>query len=563
MRATTLAICALAFTLAAACQSETGIVINTKAGANLADRISAIRYYVGKNSIGDPLYYADSEPLDDIPVDGRDLSVDPYRLLLSPGSDVGSGDEFVVAALAIGANGRAIGFGHVETPLAFMSGKVLEWDLEIGPAGGDIIVTDTGCLKFQDGSGDYVHIGIAGDSDCDGVTVDDGDCNDLNPNQSPNQVEDCQNGIDDNCNGLIDQDDTADFDEDGFASCGPDGELDCNDNNEDMFPGNPEVCDGLDNDCDGLCDDVFDVDHDGISSCGSILSDGECVGETDPDCDDNDPVRFPGNDEVCDGIDNDCSGRCDDDDELDGDGDSYTSCGSVIGECGLSDTLVDCEPDDGDIHPGAQELCDGIDNNCDGSDAESSPCFVSDAGTCVEGTRSCDGGVLTPDCLSDAAEPQPVPGEVCTAYADCAADDGIPDPFSCVLDQAADQPVDQVCEVAVVGATTCPGNRVRVVPSTGPATGDLCSYSILGGLVQQGFAVALVGPDGSGQLINACTVDLEVSALPGASQAAINIFFDSGTGTTEVIRVKLKAHRFLACGANSGLSCDTWIAPPG
>jgi hypothetical protein len=82
---------------------------------------------------------------------------------------------------------------------------------------------------------------------------------------------------------------------------------DCDDSDANNFPGNTEVCDGLDNDCDGMLPaDELDTDMDGLM---------ECEG----DCDDSDPGAFPGAEEICDdGIDQDCDGEdliCGDDDD--------------------------------------------------------------------------------------------------------------------------------------------------------------------------------------------------------------------------------------------------------
>jgi hypothetical protein len=95
-------------------------------------------------------------------------------------------------------------------------------------------------------------------------------------------------------------------------------------------PDATEVCNGRDDDCAGTVDDGFDLDGDGVTTCADP-----------PDCDDNDPGNFPGNDEQCDGVDNNCSGDAADESE-DGDGDGFTPCDDP-GDCddtGLATMLV-------------------------------------------------------------------------------------------------------------------------------------------------------------------------------------------------------------------------------
>lgn len=84
-----------------------------------------------------------------------------------------------------------------------------------------------------------------------------------------------------------------DFDEDGFES----GE-DCNNGDASVYPGAEEICDGKDQDCDGVEDDLPDADRDGFSACA--------------DCDDTNGDVFPGQEEKKDGVDQDCDGKVDD-----------------------------------------------------------------------------------------------------------------------------------------------------------------------------------------------------------------------------------------------------------
>jgi MYXO-CTERM domain-containing protein len=133
--------------------------------------------------------------------------------------------------------------------------------------------------------------------------------------------------------------DLIDDDGDGVAEC--DG--DCDDTDAANFPGNTEVCDGADNDCDGALSDA-EVDDDG---------DGQT--ECDGDCDDADAANFLGNPEVCDGADNDCDGVIPAD-ETDDDGDGQTECDG------------DCDDVDPANFFGNIEICDdGSDNDCDGA----------------------------------------------------------------------------------------------------------------------------------------------------------------------------------------------------
>jgi len=159
---------------------------------------------------------------------------------------------------------------------------------------------------------------------------------------------------------------------------------DCNDDDASIYPGADEACDGIDNNCDGQIDEGCPVDNDG---------DGYTAEE---DCDDQNPDINPGADEICDdGKDNNCDLLIDQEDE--------EACPIIDNDNDGSPADTDCNDDDATIYPGATETCgDGIDQNCDGADLA---CAVVD--------NDNDGSPAGTDCNDDDATIYPGATETC------------------------------------------------------------------------------------------------------------------------------------------------------
>ena len=173
----------------------------------------------------------------------------------------------------------------------------------------------------------------------------------------------------------------ADGDEDGDGTTAADG--DCNDNDATVNPEAAESCDLVDNDCDGLVDEDVgtpywpDADGDAWGSGEPVLACSLPAGhaEVDGDCNDGDPAVHPEASEVCNSVDDDCDSEVDEnvgsawyvDADADGYGDPRAETMLCDGASGFVDNATDCDDSDDTVWPGAAEVCDVQDNNCDGA----------------------------------------------------------------------------------------------------------------------------------------------------------------------------------------------------
>ncbi|MBN1337369.1 MAG: putative metal-binding motif-containing protein, partial [Deltaproteobacteria bacterium] len=204
------------------------------------------------------------------------------------------------------------------------------------------------------------------DLDADGQSTCAGDCDDEDATVYTGAPETPYDGIDQDCDGS----DLEDVDGDGFRATEAGGN-DCDDTNPDVNPRATEIpANGIDDDCrDG---DDIDGDDDGYDSA-------DWGGD---DCDDGDPFVHPGAEEVCNGADDDCNDVVDDVLPLyleDADGDGYGNDDVFTSSCewphgppdGWTTEGDDCDDTDSDIHPKAWDwMNDGVDSDCDGEEPE-------------------------------------------------------------------------------------------------------------------------------------------------------------------------------------------------
>jgi hypothetical protein len=318
----------------------------------------------------------------------------------------------------------------------------------------------TGNKSCSDNTGDTVELCNGSDDDCDGATDEDfadlgdsctagtGDCQvsgnmvctedgsgtECDATPGTGGAETC-NGIDDDCDGATDEDfaDLGDSCTAGIGACEAPGSMVCTEDGSgtecDATPGTPtdEVCNFKDDNCDGQTDEGFPLDFTYYSDSdqdtygdpdGSIQTclDTPPTGyvEDNTDCNDSDETINPGATEICDDqIDNDCDELVDGADTttyyLDSDGDGYGTGDAILACEAPGENYVviggDCDDTDKAVNPGAAELCNNIDDDCDATiDEDLTQDTTCGVGACSgnTGTETCDAGIW----INDTCDPQ-------------------------------------------------------------------------------------------------------------------------------------------------------------
>ena len=350
-------------------------------------------------------------------------------------------------------------------------------------------------------------------------------------------VDEVCNGLDDNCDGVTD-DGFPDTDSDGQADCidldddgdGTPDPSDCSPLDDQAYPGAPEQCNGMDDDCDGQADEMYpDLDGDGLADC--VDSDDDNDGALDEfDCDPLDPAINPAAQEACNQVDDNCDGVIDAQDSIDCKPYFFDKDKDGFGGVGANSLCLcdpetpysspydtDCNDDDPLINSLVAEECNQVDDNCNG-DVDEGVCFFNcqDDGDCLEGWQ-------------------------------CNVDFGVCFDLSClsIIEAGNFDPVQEWAWTS--SAQSSSHNQVMASPSVADLDGDgmpeIVFNTFAGGSYNSNGVVRAIHGDGSGEMVTITSPP----TYPGSTPALGDL---DGDGQLEI--VSTSAGTGVHCWNNQG-----------